>query len=316
MGERESEMAGPVDAGRTGRNWNPWIVIAIVLVLACICVAAAAALVGGSLLFYDRQSRVMPELGREATAERVVRVSPGTRLEVDNFAGSIDAGVGDEGQIRIVAVKHASAGLDLNRIEVNIEQRGDTLVVRTDRPRGLGNAYVNLQILAPQGTPLDLSTGSGSVEVEGFVGGVRADTGSGSITARSLVGDLVLDSGSGRLTVQDLEGALDAHSGSGGIDVLGATGNVRLDTGSGTIEYHGAPTGECRFQTGSGSVVLHLPAELDFRIQADTGSGSVDVQFEVEGRISRQHVEGVVGTGQEAALIVSTGSGGIRVLER
>ena len=44
-------------------------------------------------------------------------------------------------------------------------------------------------------------------------------------------------------------------------------------------------------------------------------SGSIDVQFEVEGRVSRQHVEGVVGTGQEATIIASTGSGGIDVLQ-
>jgi DUF4097 and DUF4098 domain-containing protein YvlB len=112
-----------------------------------------------------------------------------------------------------------------------------------------------------------------------------------------------------------VNGDLDAHTGSGGIDVLDADGNARLDTGSGTVEYRGAPSGECRFETGTGSVVLYLPAELDFTILAETGSGSIDVQFEVDGQVSRQHVEGVVGTGQEATIIANTGSGGIDVYQ-
>lgn len=91
--------------------------------------------------------------------------------------------------------------------------------------------------------------------------------------------------------------------------MTGAARNLRLETGSGTVGCAGAPTGECRFETGTGRIVLRPPADLDPRIQAETGIDSVDVQFAVKGRISRQEVEGVAATGQEAALVVSTGSG-------
>lgn len=332
MERREMEVTKPDDPGMTGRNWNLWIVVAIVLVVACVCVVGAAALVAGSVFIAGSEAR-MPDFPHEETVERVVDVSPGTFLQVDNFAGTIDAEAGDGSEIRIVAIKHGPAAADLARIEVQIEQRGDTVVVRTRRPSGLRTVNVSLQIVAPVGTPMELNTGAGGIEVQGFIAGVTAQTGSGALRASGLVGDVVLnsgsggvdaqnvegtltiDSGSGSLRVQGMNGTLEAHTGSGGIDVLGANGNVRLDTGSGTLEYRGAPTGECRFETGSGSIVLYLPATLDFRIQADTGSGSVDVQFEVEGRVARQHVEGVVGTGQEATIIASTASGGIDVFQ-
>jgi hypothetical protein len=330
--EREVDVTKPDDPGQTGRNRNLWIIAGVVLVLACVCLVGALALVGGSLLISSREA-VVSDLRHEAIEERTIDVGPGARLQVDNFAGSIDVEASGEGQIRVVAVKHGPVSANLDRIQVHIQQRGDTLVVRTSRPRGLSNLSVSFQIFAPAGTYLDLSTGSGSVGVEGFVAGVSVETGSGNITAIGLVGDvtlssgsgsvdardvaglLAIESGSGSLTVQGISGDLEAHTGSGGIDVQGAEGNVRLDTASGTVEYRGTPAGDCRFETGTGSVVLHLPAELDFRIQADTGSGSVDVQFDVEGRISRQHVEGVVGTGQEATIIASTGSGGIDIFQ-
>jgi DUF4097 and DUF4098 domain-containing protein YvlB len=331
--ERQNEATGPEAPPQTGRNRNLWIVAAIIIVVACACGLGAAALVTGSLLVSDREAGVpaLPDFRSEQMEEYVVDVRPGTRLQVDNFAGVVKAEAGPDGQIEIVAIKSGPSGADLTRIQVEVEERGDVVVVRTSRPAGRSNLNVRLELRAPADTGLDLQTGAGDVEVQGFVAGVAVETGSGSIIARGLVGNvglrsgsgsvdaqdvegqLSIDSGSGSLTVQGVNGDLEAHTGSGGIEVIGANGNARLDTGSGTVEYQGAPRGECRFETGTGSVVLRLPAELDFRIQADTGSGSIDVQFEVEGRVSRRHVEGVVGTGQEATIIASTGSGGVDV---
>ena len=332
MQQNEAESTQADDSSRTGRNRNLWIVVAIGLILACACVVVAAVLVGGSLMI--RRGEVgVPGFQHEATVERTVDVGPGATLQVDNFAGTIEAQAVDGNQIRVVAIKHSPGAADLERIEVQIEQQGDAVLIRTRRPASLRTASVSLQIQAPPGTALDLGTGAGSIEVEGFVAAVTANTSSGSINASGLVGDVALntgsggvtaesvagtlriDSGSGSLRVQGLSGSLEAHTGSGSIEVLGAEGNVRLDTSSGTVEYEGTPAGECRFETGSGSIVLRLPAELDFRLQADAGTGGVNVEFEVEGRVTARHVEGVVGTGLEATIIADTSSGSIDVFE-
>jgi len=330
--QSEQEVTKPDDSGRTGRNWNPWIVAAIGLILVCVCVVGAAALVGGSLLV-RRGDVSVPNVQQEARVERTVDVGTGATLQVDNFAGSIEAEAVGGNQIHIVAIKQGSAVADLDRIEVQIEQQGDAVLIRTRRPASLRTASVSLQIQAPAGTALNLGTGAGSIEVEGFVAPATINTSSGSIDASGLVGDVVLntgsggvmaesiegtlsiDSGSGSLRVQGMDGSLEAHTGSGGIDVLGAEGNVQLDTSSGTVEYEGSPTGECRFETGSGSIVLRLPGELDFRLQADAGTGGVNVEFEVEGRVTARHVEGVVGTGQEATIVADTSSGSIDVYQ-
>lgn len=332
MQEPQGERNGLEAPRQSDRNRNLWIAVAVVAVLACICVLVAAALVVSSLFISDREAGV-PGLRQEHTEEHIVQVRPGTHLEVDNFAGAIDAAVGTDDQLHVVAIKSGPSGADLEQIRVEVERTEGAVIVRTHRPAGRSNFSVHLEIRAPAGTSLDLLTGAGGVEVRGFAagvdvdtgagditglglaGGVRLNTGSGSVEAQDVTGRLAIDSGSGSLTVQGLRGDLQAHTGSGGIDVLGVEGNVRLETGSGSVAYRGVPAGECRFETGTGSVVLHLPSELDFRIQADTGSGSIDVRFPVEGRVTRQHVEGIVGTGQEATIIASTGSGGIDVFQ-
>jgi hypothetical protein len=304
--EPQGERNGLEAPRQTGRNRRLWIAVAVAAVLACICVLVAAVLLVSSVVIWDRDLD-MSGLRHEDTEEHIVQVPPGTRLEVDNFAGAIEVSVGSDGQFHVVAIKSGPSGTDLQQIQVQVERVEGAVVVRTLRPGSRSNVNVRLEIRAPADT--------GSVTARGLVGTVDLSTGSGSIEAQDVSGRFAIDSGSGSLTVQGLSGDLEAHTGSGGIDVLGAEGNVRLETGSGSVTYRGVPVGECRFETGTGSVALYLPAELDFRIQAETGSGSIDVRFPVEGRVSRQYVEGIVGTGQEATLVASTGSGGIDVFQ-
>ena len=46
-------------------------------------------------------------------------------------------------------------------------------------------------------------------------------------------------------------------------------------------------------------------------MQEYTTSGSVDVAYEVDGQISRQDVQGIIGSGDVATIYAHTGSGSI-----
>jgi hypothetical protein len=187
--EGEMEPTGLETPSRAGRNRNLWIAFAVLVVLACVCLVAGLILAGGSLFIWNREVGV-PGLRHEETEERIMEVRPGTRLQIDNFAGAIDVEVGPDGQFQIVAVKSGPPAADLTQIQVEIEEGEGAVVVRTRRPVGRTNLSVRLEIRAPAETGLDLRTGSGSVEVQGFGAGVSVETGSGSITARGLVGNV------------------------------------------------------------------------------------------------------------------------------
>jgi hypothetical protein len=311
------------------RNRNVWIFVAVALVVAlCCCVAMAAA--GAVTWFGSVPFGWAGGSGVEGgQLERTFRVGSSPSLQVDTFAGSVTVRASNEGEIRVLATKHAPRSSDLERIEVEMVEQGGGLLVRARNPSRLNNAWVKFEIIAPAGTRLDAHTGSGRMSANGFDGGVKLDTGSGSVTVRDLKGGvdlhtgtgsveardvegrLKVDTGSGRVTIQGLTGDSDAHTGSGGIEVFGVRGPGRFDTGSGSIEYQGSPQGDCRFKTGSGSISLRLPADLDARVDLHTGSGSVNVAYEVDGQISRQDVQGVIGSGDEAAIYAHTGSGRI-----
>ena len=315
-------------------NRNVWILVAVALVVVlCCCVAMVAA--GAVAWFQSVPFGWSGGSGVEgASMEQTFGVGSSPDLTVDTFAGSVAVRAGSDGEIRVVATKHAPRSSDLEGIEVEMVEQSGGLLVRARNPRRLSNAWVSFEIVAPAGTRLDAHTGSGRMSASGFDGGVKLDTGSGSIIAGDLRGEVDLHTGTGSIEARDVEGRLtantgsggltlegvtgptDAHTGSGGIEVFGAQGSGRFDTGSGSIDYQGSPQGECRFKTGSGSIGLRLPADLDATVDLHTGSGSVKVAYEVDGQISRQDVQGIIGSGDMATVYAHTGSGSIDLTRR
>lgn len=312
------------------KNRSVWILVAVILVLMCCCFAVLTAGAAGWFVIGPSGWNV----GGGIEGGQVVRtfeVGSAPDLEVDTFAGSVTVRAGNEGEIRVVATKHALRSSDLERIELEMVEQDGGLLVRTRNPRRLNNAWVKLEITAPAGTRVKAHTGAGSMGVSGFDGGAKLDTGSGSVTVRDLKGNVELhtgagsvevrnvtgtlqvDTGSGRVTVDGITGQTSAHTGSGGIDVHNARGAGRYDTGSGSIDYQGSPEGECRFETGSGSISLRLPDGLNASVDLHTGSGSVDLAYDVDGQVSRSDVRGVIGSGDGATIYAHTGSGTVQL---
>jgi DUF4097 and DUF4098 domain-containing protein YvlB len=307
---------------------NIWIIIVILLVAACCCLLLAAV---AAVSYFGDWSFDWDQVSGSETErlEETFEVGSAPDLEIDSFAGSITVEVGEADTIQVVATKRARSKSSLEKIEVEMSERGGGLVIQARKPASLLNAWVQFEIVVPEDTQLDAHTGSGSVDVRGLRGNVRVDTGSGevdaadlggdvdvhtgsgSISVRGATGDVRVDTGSGGINIVDAAGDIDAHTGSGSIEVRGAIGQVELDTGSGSIQYEGRPEGDCRFDTGSGGITLLLPDELNVEVELDTGSGSIDLDYDVDGRVTRREVEGVIGDGSQGSIYAHTGTGGI-----
>ncbi len=305
-------------------------IVATALVVGCCIIVAAGAAIAGGLVGWPFGWTAGGGI-EGARLDRTYRVGDSPSLKIENFAGNVTVRAGEGGVIRVVATKRAPLATNLDRIKVSVVEQGDGLRVKTEKPLGMTNASVVLEITTPAGADLDLQTGSGTVEIQGLRGGVTAHTGSGSMVVRNLSGEVDVSTGSGSVNGYDITGSLkastgsggvridgltgelEASTGSGGIEVRAASGPVRLETGSGGIEYQGSPEASCRFDTGSGGIGLSLPADLDARVDLHTGSGRVELGFAVDGQISRRDVEGVIGSGEDATLYAETGSGDIEL---
>jgi DUF4097 and DUF4098 domain-containing protein YvlB len=282
------------------RNRTVWIVVAIVVVLCCCALAVAAAVaVGAGWFTLYPVSRSQVGLGAMSErTEQSFNVGAAPNLTVDNFAGNVTLRAGAAGTVQVIATKRASNQAGLNRIDVQVEQQQGGLLVRTSTSGIPSNLSVQLEITAPAGALLDVHTGAGTLDVQGFSGAVKVDTGAGSVS------------------ILDVQGSIVGHTGAGSIDVQGATGQVQVDSGAGSIDYLGTPQGDCRFESGTGSIRLSLPANLGATLDLSTGVGDVSVAFAVAGQVSKREVQGTIGGGGETSIYAHTGTGSIDLIRR
>jgi len=264
------------------KNRNIWIAVVVLIVVLC-CFAAAVAAVA-AIFIVDRVEEVGTDLDifefdtdARATVEEVFETGEAPYLDVVNFAGGITVRAGEGNTMRIVATKWATRSSALDRISVTMTEEQNQITVRTKTANNLGNAYVELEIIAPPGTVLKLRTGAGTIELRGITG------------------------------------STDAHTGAGAIAVAGAAGPVRLGTGAGSIQYQGTPAGYCSFETGAGEIQIRLPANPDVRLELGVGLGNIDVGYDVDGSSSARTVTGVIGDGSQATVYANTGLGTISV---
>jgi len=217
-------------------------------------------------------------------------------------------------------------------------------------------AWADLVIEVPRGQNLAAYVGVGEMDAEGVEGEVSLDIGSGRVAASGITGMLAIDTGSGGVTVAGVRGLLAIDTGSGGVDVSDVIGdavaidtgsggvqvrdveaeNLSVDTGSGSVEMTGISAPNVVVDTGSGSVELELlrdvdalvvdtgsgsvtvraPADLGGMVEIETGSGGIDMDFPLTvNSVRRDRVRGALGDG-DGSIMIDTGSGSVRLLER
>ena len=272
-------------------NRNTCLVVALILVVASCCILAVAA--GAVAVFVPRALYLGPldldsldlepfflDGGEQERLERTIEVSGAPRLEIDNFAGSVTVRAGGEGEIRVSATKRSSSRSRLDQVQIDIQQQGNRVVIRTRKPNNMNNVSVDLQITAPSATELALNLGAGTVDLRGLHGGIEVDSGAGDITVRD------------------------------------AVGSADLNLGAGQISYEGSPTGYCRFGTGAGNINLRLPANPDLEVELETGLGNVDVDYAVDGTVRARQARGTIGDGSQGTIRANTGVGNISLSRR
>jgi DUF4097 and DUF4098 domain-containing protein YvlB len=225
-----------------------------------------------------------------------------------------------------------------------IEQRGrDIVVLVPDRLRSaLRTPQLDLHVVAPPSTELDLqsgsatitargtfgttsiTSGSGAVAVETVAGSARVRTGSGSVRIEAVNGDLQLRSGSGGMELGSVDGSVDAQTGSGDLHLRHGGAALRVKSGSGDVSVGDAPedlrattaSGDVRIETASRGEVHVRAASGDLRVGVPSGTSAwVDVHT-ISGRLSSelQSASAPEGDDERVRLRLETASGDIELV--
>lgn len=223
-----------------------------------------ASLVTGTARAQD-DNRAARDADLDASGARLLRVeAKAGQLRIEGRSGI--------SEVRVRGVARASRESWLDDIQLRTGRNDDELYVVVDIPSwswtGIGHAYkaLDLVIEVPQTLALDITDGSGNVEIRG-VGAVRLHDGSGEVDVRDVGGPVEVEDGSGELTLRGIRGEVRVEDGSGEVTIDDVQGNVTIiDDGSGSLEI-ARITGWVRVNNaGSGSVrVSDVGGDLEVR---------------------------------------------------
>lgn len=167
----------------------------------------------------------------------------------------------------------------LDQTQLHVKREGDVIQVHVQTPEnmsgiGIFYAYLDLQVVVPEGLPVEITDSSGDMSLEG-VRVVRITDSSGDITARRLPDDIEINDSSGDVRVEDAAGAVRVEDSSGDIVIRGA-GSVHVPRDSSGDMNIERVAGDVRIDQDSSGDVFVSGVGGDVEFIAD-GSGVVRV---------------------------------------
>ncbi len=175
-------------------------------------------------------------------------VTGAPNVNVVTFDGSIRVHGWDKSEVMYTAEKRANDAQEVKQITIQTEQQGSTISIIAKSIEGDGVA--SLDVYVPRSATLHVSSGDGSLHLDG------------------VSGDLTLRTGDGSIEVSEGHGQLQVNTGDGSIKVANFEGNVDARTGDGSISLDGKFS-DLSARTGDGSISLSVPANSDFTIETD-----------------------------------------------
>jgi hypothetical protein len=174
----------------------------------------------------------------------------------------------------------------LDETQLHVKRAGNVIQVHVQTPEkmsGIGTfyAFLDLQVVVPEGLPVEITDSSGDMSLDG-VRVVRVTDSSGDIVARHLPADVEIDDSSGDIRVEDAAGAVRVTDSSGDIVIRGAT-SVHIPQDS---------SGDMLIERIAGDVLVDRDSSGDV-IVADVG-GNVELRADGSGLVRVTDARGTV----------------------
>lgn len=257
--------------GEGSRRWGA-ILLVVGVVWLVFELTSRGSLFGFGFGFVERSEAGEP---RQFTAAAV---------QVSGVSDEIELIGWNQSTIQVEATEHGFGWNDgaarqaLDRLEVVVEQRGDTVVVEVRRAgigRFFGRApYAELRVMVPAGVRYQAALVSGAMRLEALRGDGSLSTVSGAIDATDTAGTLQITTTSGDVELSGHAGPLVAESVSGDIDATGAIERPQVSTVSGDVDLSGV-SGLLDLRSISGEIRVADASDASLRLESTSG----DIRF-------------------------------------
>ena len=230
-----------------------------------------------------------PRAEYERTERLEAPLEAGSILALENDVGSINITGLDVNECSVIAAISVKAPTEeeaqelAEQIKIELDQDGNTLTVRTEKPRTKKRRSISISfdITVPKQTALELESDVGKIQVSNITEKIKAKTDVGQITCREISGDI----------------------------------DLRADVGTVKVVYSKTAPAACNatITTDVGGIDLTTPPNFSAAVDADTDVGSIRtaLPLTVRGKIGK-NLHGTIGSG-EGKLYLRTDVGSIRI---
>ena len=193
-------------------------------------------------------------LTAQAQETKSFQVSGSPRVSINTFDGEVIVHGWDKSEVQYKATSRAENDEALKQLDIITEQNGQMVSI-TARNEHQRNASVAFEVFVPRQTTVHVSSGDGSVSLEGVSGEITLRSGDGAIAVSNSGGMLHVNTGDGTIQISKFDGQVDARTGDGAIALDGIFKALSARTGDGEISLT-VPAGS------SFTIETNLPDEI------------------------------------------------------
>jgi hypothetical protein len=203
-----------------------------------------------------------------------------TKVVIHADAGSLQVdGVTGAATFAVTGTACTSDEDFLPRMTLVLRKVGSELHIDTSIPDksvvfGFFAARLDFAVSMPEGLPVVIDDGSGSIQVTNS-GSLTIDDESGSIEVKNVRGNVLIRDDSGSIDVDTVQGNVKVEDDSGSMEIQHVSGNVEVEDDSGSISVSDV-SGSLRITEDDSGSILAQNIRRDVTIDRDS-SGGVEV---------------------------------------
>jgi DUF4097 and DUF4098 domain-containing protein YvlB len=194
------------------------------------------------------------KLTAHAQETKTFQVSGSPRVNINTFDGEVIVRGWDKSEVQYKATSRAENEEALKQLDIITDQNSQMVSI-TARNEYQRHASVAFEVFVPRQTILHVSSGDGSVSLDGVSGEITLRSGDGAIAVSNSGGMLHVNTGDGTIQISKFDGQVDARTGDGAIALDGIFKALSARTGDGEISLT-VPAGS------SFTIETNLPDEI------------------------------------------------------
>lgn len=196
-------------------------------------------------------------------------------LDISTLTGDITIKKGTTNEIEV------DGKWDEDKVKVRVEYSGKSLTIKEKSLSNNNNSNAsNWILIVPDGLHLDVTSGTGSIDISGVEGNLKANTGTGHIEISDMEGRFNVNSGTGEIEITNAKGRFDLNSGTSDVIVANSSGKFDANSGTGDVHFKMVnPTGTSSLNSGTGDVKFVVDGGISADLSLNSGTGNAILDF-------------------------------------